>query len=146
MNETTDWASALAISGGRSRARITLASRSASAVLWNSVRFSMVVAAMSGLILWQPDLGTALMLVLIAVAMVFAAGVSPLVGQPTSKWHVPQVPEGASRYVTPGAPDLSAILVRMKSRRPSTQMPPLGTVLHDREAIALVTAWIDSLR
>ena len=41
---------------------------------------------------------------------------------------------------------MSAILVRMKSRRPSTQMPPLGTVLHDREAIALVTEWIESLR
>ena len=55
------------------------------------------------------------------------------------------MPEAASQYVTPGAPDLSAILVRMKSRRPSTQMPPLGTILHDKEAIALVTEWIDSL-
>jgi len=72
-------------------------------------------------------------------------GFSRLVGQPTSKWQIPRAPEGASQYVTPGAPDLSAILVRMKSRRPSTQMPPLGTVLHDKEAIALVTEWIDSL-
>jgi len=40
---------------------------------------------------------------------------------------------------------LSALLVRMRSRRPSTQMPPLGTVLHDREAIDLVTAWIEDL-
>jgi len=24
-------------------------------------------------------------------------------------------------------------------------MPPLGTVLHDKEAIALVTEWIESL-
>ena len=74
-----------------------------------------------------------------------AQGFSRLVGQPTSKWQIPHAPEGASQYVTPGAPDLSAILVRMKSRRPSTQMPPLGTVLHDKEAIALVTEWIDSL-
>jgi cytochrome c553 len=74
-----------------------------------------------------------------------AQGLSRLVGQQTSKWQIPHAPEGASRYVTPGAPDLSAILVRMKSRRPSTQMPPLGTVLHDKEAIALVTEWIDSL-
>jgi cytochrome c553 len=65
--------------------------------------------------------------------------------KPTSKWQVPHAPEGASQYVTPGAPDLSAILVRMKSRRPSTQMPPLGTALHDKEAIALVTEWIESL-
>jgi hypothetical protein len=73
------------------------------------------------------------------------AGFSRLVGQPTSKWQIPHAPEGASQYVTPGAPDLSAILVRMKSRRPSTQMPPLGSTLHDKEAIALVTEWIDSL-
>jgi hypothetical protein len=61
----------------------------------------------------------------------------------TSKWQIPRARDGASQYVTPGAPDLSAILVRMKSRRPSTQMPPLGTMLQDKEAIALVTEWID---
>ena len=65
--------------------------------------------------------------------------------KPTSKWQIPKVAEGESRYVTPGAPELSAILVRMKSRRPSSQMPPLGTVLHDKEAIALVNEWIESL-
>ena len=65
--------------------------------------------------------------------------------KPTSKWQIPNAPDGQSQYVTPGAPELSAILVRMKSRRPSTQMPPLGSVLHDKEAIALVTEWIDSL-
>jgi hypothetical protein len=64
---------------------------------------------------------------------------------PTSKWEIPNAPEGATRYVTPGVPEMSAVLVRMKSRRPSTQMPPLGTVLHDKEAIALVTEWIQSL-
>jgi hypothetical protein len=63
----------------------------------------------------------------------------------TSKWQIPNAPEGESRFVAPGAPDLSAIHVRMKSRRPSTQMPPLGSVLHDREAVALVTEWIESL-
>ena len=73
------------------------------------------------------------------------AAASASSGQPTSKWQIPNAPEGASQFVTPGAPDLSAILVRMKSRRPSTQMPPLGTMLHDKEAIALVTEWIDSL-
>jgi hypothetical protein len=65
--------------------------------------------------------------------------------RPTAKWQIPQAPDGASAYVTPGAPDLSALLVRMRSRRPSTQMPPLGTVLHDREAISVVTAWIEGL-
>ena len=63
----------------------------------------------------------------------------------TSKWQIPNAAEGESRYVTPGAPDLSALLVRMKSRRPSSQMPPLGTVLHDKQAVALVSDWIESL-
>lgn len=65
--------------------------------------------------------------------------------RPTSKWLIPRAPEDASQFVTAGAPDLSAILVRMNSRRPSTQMPPLGTTLHDREAVALVTEWIEGL-
>ncbi len=67
---------------------------------------------------------------------------SHLLGK-TEKWQIPDVAEGESRFVTPGAPDLSAILVRMKSRRPSSQMPPLGTVLHDRDAIDLVTTWVE---
>jgi cytochrome c553 len=65
--------------------------------------------------------------------------------KPASKWQLPQASEGETRYVTPGAPDLSALLVRMKSRRPSSQMPPLGTVIHDREAVDLVTEWIAGL-
>jgi hypothetical protein len=64
----------------------------------------------------------------------------------TSKWEIPHAPEGASSFVTAGAPDLSALLVRMRSRRPSSQMPPLGTVLHDAEAIDLVTGWIRDLK
>jgi hypothetical protein len=35
------------------------------------------------------------------------------------------------------------MLFRMKSRRPSSQMPPLGTVLRDDAAIAAVAKWID---
>jgi hypothetical protein len=64
----------------------------------------------------------------------------------TAKWQIPNAAEGASAYVTPGAPDLSAILVRMRSRRPSSQMPPLGTVLPDHEGISLVSDWIASLK
>ena len=33
----------------------------------------------------------------------------------------------------------------MQSRRPSSQMPPLGTVVRDDEAIALVRRWVESL-
>ena len=42
------------------------------------------------------------------------------------------------------APDTSAVLARMRSRRPSSQMPPLGTVIADREAIEAIGAWIGS--
>jgi hypothetical protein len=34
------------------------------------------------------------------------------------------------------------MLYRMKSRRPSSQMPPLGTVVPDRDAIEALTIWI----
>lgn len=50
--------------------------------------------------------------------------------------------ESSSMRVAPGAPDFSALLYRMKSRRPSSQMPPLGTVLPDQDAITVVTKWI----
>jgi hypothetical protein len=57
-------------------------------------------------------------------------------------WQVPGQPEGASRMLSIAAPDASAMLVRMRSRRPSSQMPPLGTVLRDEAAIDAITKWI----
>ena len=57
-------------------------------------------------------------------------------------WQVPGQPEGASRMLNAAAPDASAMLVRMRSRRPSSQMPPLGTVLRDDKAIDAVTKWL----
>ena len=64
-----------------------------------------------------------------------------LAGQRT-RWQVPGVNDGESVLVQPGAPDLSALLVRMRSRAPSSQMPPLGTVVRDQAAVDAVTAWI----
>lgn len=61
------------------------------------------------------------------------------------RFLVPGIPADESRIVAPGAPNHSALLHRMKSRRPSTQMPPLGTVIADEQAIALVRQWIESL-
>ena len=52
----------------------------------------------------------------------------------------------ASRRIAPGAPEQSALLYRMKSRRPSSQMPPLGTVVRDDEAVQLVQRWIEGDR
>lgn len=57
-------------------------------------------------------------------------------------WMIPTAPEGTSRLLTPGRPELSALLVRAKSRRPSSQMPPIGTVVADGEALALIAGWI----
>jgi hypothetical protein len=53
------------------------------------------------------------------------------------------VPEGASVVVDPIAPAQSALLARMRSRRPSSQMPPLGTVLGDSQALEALARWID---
>ena len=61
-------------------------------------------------------------------------------------WDLPGREPGSSSMITPGAPDLSVLLVRMRSRRPSTQMPPLGTVVPDRDAIELIANWITSLK
>jgi hypothetical protein len=63
----------------------------------------------------------------------------------TTKWDLPHAPSGTTALVKPGAADLSALFVRMRSRRPSSQMPPLGTVLPDHEAVNLIAAWIDEL-
>jgi hypothetical protein len=67
--------------------------------------------------------------------------ITTTVGQP-GHWVVPTAPEGASQLVHAGRPELSAVLHRAKSRRPSSQMPPIGTVVADREALELVSAWI----
>jgi hypothetical protein len=37
---------------------------------------------------------------------------------------------------------VSAIAYRMQSRRPASQMPPLGTEIVDEEAVRLVERWI----
>ncbi|MCC6622114.1 MAG: hypothetical protein IT385_12700 [Deltaproteobacteria bacterium] len=58
------------------------------------------------------------------------------------RWLVPGVPPEGSRVVAPGDPARSALYQRMRSRRPLSQMPPLGTALPDAEALALIQAWI----
>ena len=63
---------------------------------------------------------------------------------PTS-WDLPSADAGATRFVTAGNPALSSIVARMKSRRPSSQMPPLGTTMVDQEALGLITKWIEEL-
>ena len=67
--------------------------------------------------------------------------VATTVGNP-GHWVVPTALEGTSRVVEPGRPDLSSLVHRAKSRRPSSQMPPIGTVLQDGAAVTLLTAWV----
>ncbi len=66
--------------------------------------------------------------------------VQQLIGQP-SRWQAKGQSEG-TKLIDPVSPESSAVLLRMSSRRPSSQMPPLGTVLPDREAIETIRRWI----
>lgn len=59
-----------------------------------------------------------------------------------SQFVAPGVDPSSSRRIVPGDPDGSALVYRMRSRRPSSQMPPLGTVVRDGEALALLERWI----
>jgi hypothetical protein len=45
----------------------------------------------------------------------------------------------------PGHSQSSVLPLRMRSRDPRVQMPPLGTTVPDAEALALVERWIDQL-
>jgi hypothetical protein len=67
--------------------------------------------------------------------------VSTIVGV-TGSYAVPGAPEAASRRVAKRWPEQSAIVYRMSSRKPSSQMPPLGTAMVDTEAVALIERWI----
>ena len=61
------------------------------------------------------------------------------------RYALPGIPLEDSRIVAPGAPERSALLHRLRSRRPSSQMPPLGTVIPDKEGAELVRRWIEGL-
>ncbi len=62
--------------------------------------------------------------------------------EPTRLFQVPGAGPGGSLRLAPGDPEHSAIVARLGSRRPSAQMPPLGTKLVDQEAVRLVSRWI----
>ncbi len=59
-----------------------------------------------------------------------------------SRWAIPGRAAGETQRLSPGAPERSAILYRMRSRSPISQMPPLGTTIADDEAVQLLTQWI----
>jgi hypothetical protein len=58
-------------------------------------------------------------------------------------WVVPEAQE-ASRVINPGHPESSTLIRRVNSRRPISQMPPIGTVVVDRQAVDLLTSWVSN--
>lgn len=48
--------------------------------------------------------------------------------------------------VSPGHPERSAVVIRMGSRQPAVQMPPLATRVVDQEAVAQLSRWIEGLQ
>lgn len=59
-----------------------------------------------------------------------------------SRYRMPGAPT-ATLVVSPREPANSVLALRMRSRNPQTQMPPLGTQIPDTEGIALIERWID---
>lgn len=54
----------------------------------------------------------------------------------------PRDAQPVTQRVVPGSPDASVLMLRARSRNPTTQMPPLGTRLADDEGLALIDRWI----
>ncbi len=52
---------------------------------------------------------------------------------------------GATQRVVPGNPSTSVLALRMRSRNPLAQMPPLGTKTVDTNAVVLVERWIEEM-
>jgi hypothetical protein len=53
--------------------------------------------------------------------------------------------QGEAQRVTPGKHENSVLAMRMRSRNPMTQMPPLGTQVVDTDGLAIVQRWINDL-
>lgn len=66
-----------------------------------------------------------------------------IVGVP-SQFRARGLPRDADR-VEPGHLDASVLALRMGSRDPLQQMPPLGTQAVDAEALGLIARWIETL-
>jgi len=59
-----------------------------------------------------------------------------------SKYQIPELASDSSYRILAGDPLRSTIVYRMGSRNPARQMPPLGTKIVDKKALALITLWI----
>jgi hypothetical protein len=59
-----------------------------------------------------------------------------------SSRYRPRAAPTATQRIVPGQSVLSVLALRMRSRNPLMQMPPIGTQLADAEGLALVERWI----
>lgn len=59
-----------------------------------------------------------------------------------SRFQTPGVDAEHRLRIVPGDPEKSALLVRMRSRHPLRQMPPVGTKMVDEAAVALISRWV----
>ena len=59
-----------------------------------------------------------------------------------SRYRLPGLAD--ARVVQAGRPEASVLALRMRSRHPQVQMPPIGTHLPDPEGLALIERWIAS--
>jgi mono/diheme cytochrome c family protein len=64
---------------------------------------------------------------------------SLLAGQSRFRSH------GLDRRIVPGRADASVLAIRVRSRDPLKQMPPVGTQILDAEGYALISRWIEEL-
>jgi hypothetical protein len=47
--------------------------------------------------------------------------------------------------IEPGKPDQSILVFRMESTEPGKMMPELGRTMVDKQAVALMRSWIQSM-
>jgi len=79
----------------------------------------------------------------VAAPTASAAVLGSLVGV-ESQYRPPDAPSAEAR-IAPGHLDSSVLALRMNSRDPLQQMPPLGSAAVDAEAVALLRRWIEGL-
>jgi hypothetical protein len=60
----------------------------------------------------------------------------------SSRFRLPGA-QGVEQLVAPGESHASVLPMRMRSRDPRVQMPPLGTAIADSESLALIERWIN---
>ncbi len=59
-----------------------------------------------------------------------------------SRFRLADRPDAEQR-LAPGRPEASVLALRMHARDPAVQMPPMGRLTVDEEALALIERWID---